>query len=93
MAIVLALIAVPLARLRPRQDPTRGRLRRAHLLRLHPAFTIAGRTWIARGVTPEWLGLWWVHVVVGLLAAAILLVPRWAARLRYRRNTLRAVPA
>jgi len=30
-----------------------------------------------------------VHVVVGLLAAAILLVPRWAARFRYRRHIAR----
>ena len=93
MAIVLALIAMPLARLRPRQ----GRYARVGFAVLiffvYIQLTIAGRTWIARGVTPEWLGLWWVHVVVGLLAAAILLVPRWAARLRYRRNVLRAVPA
>jgi lipopolysaccharide export system permease protein len=93
MAVVLALIAMPLARLRPRQ----GRYARVGFAVLiffvYIQLTIAGRTWIARGVTPEWLGLWWVHVAVGLLAAAILLVPRWAARLRYRRNVSRAVPA
>jgi lipopolysaccharide export system permease protein len=93
MAIVLALIAIPLARLRPRQ----GRYARVGFAVLiffvYIQLTIAGRTWIARGVTPEWLGLWWVHAAVGLLAAIILLVPRGLARLRYRRNVARAVPA
>jgi lipopolysaccharide export system permease protein len=93
MAIVLALIAVPLARLRPRQ----GRYARVGFAVLiffvYIQLTIAGRTWLARGVTPEWLGLWWVHAAVVLLAAAILLTPRWLARARYRRNTARLVPA
>jgi hypothetical protein len=34
-----------------------------------------------------------VHAAIGLLAAAILLVPRWVARLRYRRDAARPVPA
>jgi lipopolysaccharide export system permease protein len=86
MAIVLGIIAVPLARLRPRQ----GRYARVGFAVLiffvYIQLTIAGKTWIQRGVTPEWLGLWWVHAVVGLLAAAILFVPKWTARARYRRN-------
>jgi lipopolysaccharide export system permease protein len=93
MALMLAIIAVPLARLRPRQ----GRYARVGFAVLiffvYIQLTIAGRTWLARGVMPEWLGLWWVHAVVGLLAAVILLVPRWMARVRYRRNTARLVPA
>lgn len=94
MAIVLALIAVPLSRLRPRQ----GRYARVGFAVLiffvYIQLTIAGRTWLARGVVPEWLGLWWVHATVALLACAILLVPAWLARARYRRNmSARAVPA
>jgi heme exporter protein D len=50
---------------------------------------IAGKTWIAKGFMPGGLGLWWVHVVIGLLAAAILLVPPWLSRARYRRNMAR----
>jgi hypothetical protein len=34
-----------------------------------------------------------VHAAVALLAAAILLTPRWLARARYRRNTANLVPA
>jgi lipopolysaccharide export system permease protein len=47
---------------------------------------IAGKTWIEKGSMPAWLGLWWVHAVVGALAALILYAPRWRAQWRYRRN-------
>jgi lipopolysaccharide export system permease protein len=93
MAMVLAIIAVPLARLRPRQ----GRYARVGyavlIFFVYIQLTIAGRMMLARGSTPEWLGLWWVHISVGLLAAGILLVPRFIARARYRRNTSRLVAA
>lgn len=86
MALVLAIIGVPLARLRPRQ----GRYARVGFAVLiffvYIQLAIAGRTWLARGVTPEWLGLWWVHASIIALSAAILLVPGWLTRARYRRN-------
>jgi lipopolysaccharide export system permease protein len=89
MAVVMALIAVPLARLRPRQ----GRYARVGfailIFFLYLNLASAGRVWIARGVVPEWLGLWWVHAAVALFAAGLLTVPRWLARLRYRRNMAR----
>jgi lipopolysaccharide export system permease protein len=93
MAVVMALIAVPLARLRPRQ----GRYARVGFAVLiffvYINLMIAGRTWIEKGVTPEWIGLWWVHLVVAALAAVILYTPRWTAQVRYRRNMARALPA
>jgi lipopolysaccharide export system permease protein len=93
MALVLAIVGVPLARLRPRQ----GRYARVGFAVLiffvYIQLAIAGRTWLARGVTPEWLGLWWVHASVVVLSAAILLVPRFLSRVRYRRNSARLVTA
>ncbi len=95
MALVLAIIAVPLARLRPRQ----GRYARVGyavlIFFVYINLVIAGKVWIVRGTTPAWLGLWWVHAVVALLAAGIVLVPRWLAKARYRRNMAltAAVPA
>jgi lipopolysaccharide export system permease protein len=97
MAVVLAGIAVPLARLRPRQ----GRYARIGyailIFFVYISLAIAGKQWLERGVLPQWLGLWWIHGAVALLAAAILLVPPWRARLRHRRNMQRlqgaAVPA
>jgi lipopolysaccharide export system permease protein len=93
MTLLLGLIAVPLAKLRPRQ----GRYARVGFAVLiffvYIQFSIAGRAWIERGSVPEWLGLWWVHAFVAALAAAILLLPPWLARVRYRRNMLRGAIA
>lgn len=89
MGVVMALIAVPLARLRPRQ----GRYARVGyavlIFFVYINLMIAGKTWIAKGVTPTWLGLWWVHGVIAALAVAILFTPKWLARARYRRNMAR----
>jgi lipopolysaccharide export system permease protein len=91
MAVVMAFIGVPLARLRPRQ----GRYARVGfailIFYLYIQLAIAGKVWLERGVMPEWLGLWWVHAGVALFGAAVIVVPRWLARARYRRNMARAV--
>ena len=88
MAVVLGCIAVPIARLRPRQ----GRYARVGyavlIFFVYINLTIAGRQGLDRGAIPEWLGLWWVHASVILLAAAILLLPKWHSRVRYR-STMR----
>ena len=98
MAVVLGAIAIPLARLQPRQ----GRYARMGyavlIFFVYISLAIAGQKALARGAIPSWFGLWWAHAAVILLAALILLVPRWSARARYRRNTARsgaaaAVPA
>jgi lipopolysaccharide export system permease protein len=86
MGIVMALIGVPLARLKPRQ----GRYARVAFAILvfyvYIQLAIAGRFWLERGLTPGWLGLWWVHASVGLFGAVLIYAPRWLARNRYRRN-------
>jgi lipopolysaccharide export system permease protein len=97
MTLVLAGIAIPLAKLQPRQ----GRYARMGyavlIFFVYISLAIAGQKALARGAIPSWFGLWWAHAAVILLATLILLVPRWRARLSYRRNTARrrlaAVPA
>ena len=94
MGVIMALIGVPLARLRPRQ----GRYARVAfailVFYLYIQLAIAGRFWLERGVTPGWLGLWWVHAGVGLFGVVLIYAPRWRARHRYRRNMRGAlVPA
>jgi lipopolysaccharide export system permease protein len=88
MCLVLALIAVPLSRLRPRQ----GRYARVWLAVViffaYYNIAAAGKTWIARGTLPEALGLWWTHLVVALLALIVILGPTVAQRLRYRMRGL-----
>jgi lipopolysaccharide export system permease protein len=88
MCLVLTFIAVPLSRLRPRE----GRYARVVVAVLiyfvYLQLVTAAKVWIGRGTVPEWLGLWWVHLLVGGLALLVVAGPRWLARLRYR-----AVPA
>jgi lipopolysaccharide export system permease protein len=82
--LVLALLAVPLARLRPRQ----GRYARVWLAVLvyflYSNLISAGKVWIARGTLPASLGLWWTHAAVGLVALLIVAGPGVAHRLRHR---------
>jgi lipopolysaccharide export system permease protein len=84
MCAVLALLAVPLARLKPRQ----GRYARVWLavviFFLYVNLISVGKVWIARGTIPEFLGLWWTHAVVVLLALMVIVGPGLGNRLRYR---------
>jgi lipopolysaccharide export system permease protein len=84
MCLVLALLAVPLARLNPRQ----GRYARVWLavviFFLYYNLAAAGKAWIARGTVPQFIGLWWTHVVVVLLALLVIVGPGVVHRLRYR---------
>lgn len=63
VVIVLAMLAVPLARLRPRQ----GRYARAGYFILTYLFYFlllqSAQTWMERGATPPTLGMWWVHAL------------------------------
>ena len=87
MCLVLTFIAVPLSQLRPRE----GRYARVALGILiyfvYSNFLSGAKVWIARGSMPAWLGLWWVHVVVVLLALVVISGPKWLARARYRPYT------
>ena len=84
MCVVLTMLAVPLAKLRPRQ----GRYARIWIAVLiyfiYVSLASAAKVWIERGAVPEWLGLWWVHAVMVAITLLLLLVPGWRARLRYR---------
>jgi len=84
MCAVLALLAVPLSRLRPRQ----GRYARVWvavvIFFLYVNLITVGKVWIARGAIPEILGLWWTHAVVVLVALGVIVGPGLAYRVRYR---------
>jgi lipopolysaccharide export system permease protein len=84
MSLVLTLLAVPLSRLRPRQ----GRYSRILLALLvyfvYSNLISAGKVWLAHGQTPDFLGLWWTHVAVALLALIFLSGQRTWTNLRSR---------
>jgi lipopolysaccharide export system permease protein len=76
ITVVLGLIAVPLARLRPRQGRHARVVWAVLLFAVYAGLLSAGRTLLERGETPRPLGLWWVHAVALLLAAGVLLLPK-----------------
>ena len=73
LALILMLMAVPLARLRPRQGRF-GRLGVAILaFFIYYQLLIAARTWVETDAGPAFLGMWWVHA----LALGVALVLLW----------------
>ena len=74
MVLVLALIAVPLAALRPRE----GRYARVAIAILiyfvYSNLVSAAQTWVAKGSVAPIVGSWWVHALV--VAAGLMLLHR-----------------
>jgi lipopolysaccharide export system permease protein len=77
--IVLGVLAVPLARLRPGQG-RHARLPWAVLLfAVYAGLLTTGRLILERGDIPAVLGLWWVHGAVIALGVTGLKLPQWLA--------------
>lgn len=81
---VLALLAVPLSYVKPRQ----GRFAKflpAILIYIiyYNCFTVSKR-WVSTGWIPVWLGVWWIHILMILLAciALVHLSGGWRGSLR-----------
>ncbi|MET0027966.1 MAG: LPS export ABC transporter permease LptF [Candidatus Thiodiazotropha sp.] len=71
--VVFALLSLPLSRTLPRQGPF-GRLVLAFVLyTVYLSLQGVAENWMLRGVTPEWAGIWWVHVLLAVVALALLL--------------------
>lgn len=82
--VVLGLLAVPLARLRPGQG-RHARLPWAVLLfAMYAGLMVTGRLMLERGEVPGMLGLWWVHAAIVATGLAALKLPQWTAALRRR---------
>ena len=86
ITVLLGVLAVPMARLRPRQGRY-GRVIWAVLLfAIYISLLLSGRTLLEKGSVPAWLGLWWAHGLVALLGLGIIKLPAFADHLRRRRN-------
>ena len=71
-ALLLALLAVPLAHTSPREGRY-GRIGLAILVYIPYAnFLVLMRKWIAAGTVPAWVGLWPVHALVAALVVWLL---------------------
>ena len=92
--LVLALLAVPLSRSSPRE----GRFARVGvglLLYISYANSISiARVWVEREEVPTWLGIWWVHAVLAVLAVFLLVRESGAwRRARPFKRRMRREPA
>lgn len=65
--LVLALLVVPLAKVQPRQGRYGKFLPALLLYMLYAVLLTMGRSFMADGILPASLGLWWVHAVMLLL--------------------------
>lgn len=68
MTLVLALLSLPLAKVNPRQGKFAKLIPAILLYVLYANFMFIGRDWLADGVIPLWMGLWWLHASFILLA-------------------------
>jgi lipopolysaccharide export system permease protein len=72
--LAFAVVSVPLARSLPRQG-VYGRLSLAVLVYFsYMNLQRVAERWIEQGVTPGWLGMWWVPVSMAAVAALVILV-------------------
>jgi lipopolysaccharide export system permease protein len=70
--LVFALLSLPLSRTLPRQGPF-GRLVLAFVLyTLYLSLQGVAENWMVDAVTPAWLGIWWVHLLLTLVGFALL---------------------
>ena len=77
MCLLLGLLAIPLAQLRPRQGRYARTAPALLLVFLYINALAAGRSAVARGTLPAFPGLWTVHLLVLVAAAAVFLAVRW----------------
>ncbi|WP_090483874.1 LPS export ABC transporter permease LptF [Ectothiorhodospira mobilis] len=82
--LLLALLAPPLAHTAPRK----GRFARLALgvgvYVVYAQMQILAKEWFADGQLPAWLGMWWVHLALALLAVLLLMQRQGVFRPRGR---------
>ena len=73
MIPILAIIGLSLSQVNPRQGRFFKMLPAILLMILYIALLIWGRTGLEKGKLPMQLGLWWIHGIFALIAAALFL--------------------
>jgi len=93
ITLVLGALAIPIARLRPRQGRYARVIWGVLLYAVYANLLISGRTLIEKGTVPAWLGLWWVHALVAILGLGIIKLPVLTDALRRLRARTSAAAA
>jgi lipopolysaccharide export system permease protein len=74
--LVLTLLAIPLSHTRPRQSRYTNLLPAILLYIVYVNLLFVSRNWVEIKMVPVALGMWWVHLVVLLLAGGLLLLQK-----------------
>lgn len=76
-AFMLALLAIPLSRVKPRQGRYARLLPAILIYLVYVNLLFIGRHQIVKHIVPAWFGLWWIHLLfLGLLGLLLIQNPR-----------------
>ncbi|OZG72509.1 LPS export ABC transporter permease LptF [Hahella sp. CCB-MM4] len=82
---VVALLAIPLSRVNPRQGRFFHLLPAMLIYILYLGLLIASRKSLEKERIPEWIGMWWVHLVFLITALGLMFGPDWMQKRRVQR--------
>lgn len=72
MVLMLTLVGVPLSCVNSRSGKYAKLLPAIVIFIFYANLMFIARDWLSVGKTPVWLGLWWVHLLVGMLGLLLL---------------------
>jgi lipopolysaccharide export system permease protein len=70
--IILTLLAVPLSKVNPRQGRFAQLFPAVMIYIVYANMMFVGENWIKNGTIPGWLGVWWIHVIMFVVAIGLL---------------------
>lgn len=79
VTLILALLAVPLSRVKPRQGKYAQLLPAVFICICYVNLLFVARAWVDKGKIPPIIGVWWVHILVLLVALGFFGYQRWKA--------------
>ncbi len=82
---IVALLAIPLSRVNPRQGRFFHLLPAMLIYILYLGLLIVSRKNLEKERLPEWIGMWWVHLVFLATAIGLLVGPDWLQKWRVKR--------
>lgn len=80
LTILFALLAVPIAKINPRQGRFAKFIPGALLAITYANLLISARKWVGMGKIPVWIGLWWLHLAALALLGLMLYYPKLKQR-------------
>ena len=91
--VILAILALPLSRRLPRQSRFASLPWALLVYVIYTNLVTAALSWATQGITPAWLGVWWVHALLAGAAVAYFgiggsnRIKQWSRRIRAAQAT------